>query len=223
MLKEDARKLPKTRTDMRILHKAYSPREPENRLEYTNLDFSGDTVTMAVGDSKEGWAQALDHYFQFLTNREYAKINTIIVEYDSIRPRGERLHIFGGTASGYESMMTMLDKIHKVIVSAGARKGKKYIQLAPIDLLDIANIIGENVVSGGVRRTSEIGLIDQNDEECIQAKSNLYRQVNGHWEIDKSIAHRQMSNNSIFYRKNLPESSFTGICSRCAIPGSPDG
>jgi len=69
VLKEDARKLPKIRTDMRILHKAYSPREPENRLEYTNLDFSGDTVTMAVGDSKEGWAQALDHYFQFLTNR----------------------------------------------------------------------------------------------------------------------------------------------------------
>ena len=117
-------------------------------------------------------------------------------------------------------MMTMLDKIHKVIVSAGARKGKKYIQLAPIDLLDIANIIGENVVSGGVRRTSEIGLIDQNDEECIQAKSNLYRQVNGHWEIDKSIAHRQMSNNSIFYRKKPAESSFTGICSRCAIRGA---
>ncbi len=49
--------------------------------------------------------------------------------------------------------------------------------LKPIDLLDIANIIGENVVSGGVRRTSEIGLIDAEDETCIQAKSHLYRQV----------------------------------------------
>ena len=29
----------------------------------------------------------------------------------------------------------------------------------------------------------------------------LYRQVDGRWEIDKTIAHRQMSNNSIFYRK----------------------
>ena len=201
VLKEDAQKLPKIRTDMKILHKAYSPREPEKRLEYTNLDFSGDTVTMAVGDSKEGWAQALDHYFQFLTNREYAKINTIIVEYDSIRPRGERLHIFGGTASGYESMMTMLDKIHRVVTAAGIRKGKQYIHLAPIDLLDIANIIGENVVSGGVRRTSEIGLIDADDETCIQAKSQLYRNVAGRWEIDKSIAHRQMSNNSIYYQK----------------------
>ena len=48
-----------------------------------------------------------------------------------------------------------------------------------------------------MRRTSEIGLIDQDDEDCIQAKSGLYRQVNGRWEIDKSLAHRQMSNNSI--------------------------
>lgn len=113
----------------------------------------------------------------------------------------ERLKNFGGTASGYESMMTMLDKIHKVIVSAGARDHAKRTQLQPIDLLDIANIIGENVVSGGVRRTSEIGLIDANDKTCIEAKSRLYRQVNGRWEIDKSIAHRQMSNNSIYYRE----------------------
>ena len=52
-----------------------------------------------------------------------------------------------------------------------------------------------------MRRTSEIGLIDQDDTECIQAKGNLYRQVGGRWEIDKAIAHRQMSNNSIFYRR----------------------
>ena len=52
-----------------------------------------------------------------------------------------------------------------------------------------------------MRRTSEIGLIDADDETCIQAKSQLYRSVGGRWEIDKSIAHRQMSNNSIYYRQ----------------------
>ena len=97
--------------------------------------------------------------------------------------------------------MTMLDKIHKVVRNAGARDGAKRTKLKPIDLLDIANIIGENVVSGGVRRTSEIGLIDAEDKTCIEAKNKLYRQVNGRWEIDRSIAHRQMSNNSIYYRK----------------------
>ena len=200
VLKEDAAKLPKIRTDVKILHKAYNARPKEERLEFTNLAFTQDDVTISIGDSKEGWAQALDHYFNILTSSEYNKIKTIIVEYDSIRPRGERLKVFGGTASGYESMMTMLDKINKVVAAAGIRSGENRTQLLPIDLLDIANIIGENVVSGGVRRTSEIGLIDADDEACIKAKSNLYRQVNGRWEMDKSISHRQMSNNSIFYR-----------------------
>ncbi len=201
VLKSDAEKLPPIRTNLEIIHKAYNPRAKENRLEYTGVSFSGDTVTLAIGDSKEGWAQAIDRYFDVLTNQEYSKIRRIVVEYDSIRPRGERLKVFGGTASGYESMMAMLDKIHRVIASAGLRDGTARTKLKPIDLLDIANIIGENVVSGGVRRTSEIGLIDQDDAECIQAKSQLYRQVNGRWEIDRNIAHRQMSNNSIFYRR----------------------
>ena len=200
VLKDDAKKLPLIRTNLEIIHRAYSPRQKDQRLEYTGLSFSGDTAQLTIGDSKEGWAQAIDHYFNILTNTEYMKISKIVVDYDSIRPRGERLKVFGGTASGYESMMTMLDKIHNIIAAAGRRDGSVRTRLRPIDLLDIANIIGENVVSGGVRRTSEIGLIDQDDAECIQAKSDLYRQIGGRWEIDKSIAHRQMSNNSIFYR-----------------------
>lgn len=201
VLGEDAQKLPPIRTDLKILHKAYDAKPKDERLEYTDLSFTKNSVTLSVGDSKEGWAQALAHYFEILTNKEYAKIKEIVVVYDSIRPRGERLKTFGGTASGYESMMAMLDKIHKVVAGAGARDGLKITKLKPIDLLDIANIIGENVVSGGVRRTSEIGLVDAGDRDCIEAKSKLYRQVKGRWEIDKKIAHRQMSNNSIYYRK----------------------
>ena len=201
VLQSDADKLPPVRTDLEILHKSYDPVPPYARLEYTDLTFAHDTATLNVGDSKEGWAQALTHYFDLLSNREYRKIHRLIVVYDSIRPKGERLRTFGGTASGFGSMMAMIDKIHKVITAAGQREGAVWVPLRPIDLLDIANIIGENVVSGGVRRTSEIGLIDADDQACIQAKSNLYRQMRGRWEIDKSIAHRQMSNNSIFYRK----------------------
>jgi adenosylcobalamin-dependent ribonucleoside-triphosphate reductase len=201
VLQQDADELPPVRTDIKILHKSYDPRPMDQRLEFTDLTFTRDTATMSIGDSKEGWAQALQHYFELLTNREYSAINKLVVVYDSIRPKGERLKTFGGTASGFNSMMTMLDKIHKVITAAGMRSEKVWTALRPIDLLDIANIIGENVVSGGVRRTSEIGLIDADDQTCIQAKSQLYRQVNGRWEIDKNIAHRQMSNNSIYYRK----------------------
>lgn len=221
VLKEDAAKLPKIRTDMKILHKAYDARPVGERLEFTDVDFSGNTATLSVGDSKEGWAQALERYFDIMTNSEYVKIKEIVVVYDSIRPRGERLKNFGGTASGYESMMTMLDKIHKVVSGAGARDHAKRTQLQPIDLLDIANIIGENVVSGGVRRTSEIGLIDATDKTCIEAKSHLYRQVNGRWEIDKSIAHRQMSNNSIYYRKKPTREMFHWHLQQMRYSGEP--
>ena len=201
VLQSDADKLPPVRTDLEILHKSYDPVPPYARLEYTDLTFAHDTATLNIGDSKEGWAQALTHYFDLLSNREYRRIHRLIVVYDSIRPKGDKLRTFGGTASGHGSMMTMLDKIHRVVAAAGQRADAVWTPLRPIDLLDIANIIGENVVSGGVRRTSEIGLIDADDEACIRAKSRLYRQVHGRWEIDKAIAHRQMSNNSIYYRE----------------------
>ena len=153
VLKSDADQLPPVRTDLKILHKSYDPVPAGERLEYTNLTFQRDTATLAIGDSKEGWAQALGRYFELITNREYEGITTLVVNYDSIRPKGERLKTFGGTASGSGSMMTMLDKIHKVVTAAGARDGKVRTQLRPIDLLDIANIIGENVVSGGDRKS----------------------------------------------------------------------
>ena len=189
VLQSDADKLPPVRTDLEILHKSYDPVPPYARLEYTDLTFAHDTATLNVGDSKEGWAQALTHYFDLLSNREYRKIHRLIVVYDSIRPKGERLRSFGGTASGFGSMMAMIDKIHKVITAAGQREGAVWVSLRPIDLLDIANIIGENVVSGGVRRTSEIGLIDADDQACIQAKSNLYRKKPTreklHWHLQQ--------------------------------------
>ncbi len=201
VLKEDAEKLPEIRADLKLVHKEYEPRPRQDRLEYTNLTFLRDAATITIGDSKEGWVQALDHYFVLLINREYRKLKTIVMDYDNIRPRGERLKTFGGTASGYESMRTMMEKIHRVITLSGIKNLSSHTSLEPINLLDIANIIGENVVSGGVRRTSEIGLIDADDEKCITAKSKLYKQVDGKWVLDSGISHRQMSNNSIFYRK----------------------
>ncbi|MEE1199425.1 MAG: ribonucleoside-triphosphate reductase, adenosylcobalamin-dependent [Christensenellales bacterium] len=221
VLKSDAQKLPRLRTDITMIHKAYNALPPDGRLEYTCVNFSGEIATLSIGDSKEGWAQALEHYFNFLSNREFAKLRQIVVNYDSIRPRGERLKVFGGTASGYESMMSMLDKIHRVITSAGIRDNAVRTMLKPIDLMDIANIIGENVVSGGVRRTSEICLIDQDDTECIQAKNNLYRQVGGKWEIDKALAHRQMSNNSIFYRRKPTREQLHWHISQMRYSGEP--
>ena len=72
-----------------------------------------------------------------------------------------------------------------------------------IDILDIATIISENVVSGGVRRSAMMVICDEDDEEVINAKRNIYKVVDGNWIEDTEISHRKMSNNSILYTERL--------------------
>jgi adenosylcobalamin-dependent ribonucleoside-triphosphate reductase len=201
VLKSDVAKLPKIRKSIDIIHKDYEAIDKSFREDNTSIEFNGDMVKIIVGDSKEGWKEALYHYFRVLYAKEYRKINTIIIDYDNVRKKGERLKTFGGTASGHESIKNMFTKIHKIIKKRGSLVDSEYFALKPIDCLDFANIIGENVVVGGVRRTAEIGLIDTDDNECIEAKTNMYQVVDGKWIENKDILHRRMSNNSIMYYK----------------------
>ncbi len=202
ILKDDVQQLPKVRTDYELIHQDYSPVSKSDREDSTSLHFSRNaSVKIIVGDSKEGWTQALDYYIKVLYSNEYRDIKTLIINYDHVRPKGEKLKTFGGTASGHESLKNMFFKIDRVIKKLGVIHSAKRVKLKPIDCMDIANIIGENVVVGGVRRTAEIVLVDADDTECIDAKSELYKQIDGQWIVDKEIIHRQMSNNSIFYRE----------------------
>jgi len=202
ILKDDVNQLPKVRTDYELIHQDYSPVAKTDREDSTSLHFSRNaSVKITVGDSKEGWTQALDYYIKVLYSNEYRDITTIVINYDHVRPKGEKLKTFGGTASGHESLKNMFFKIDRVMKKLGVIHSAKRVKLKPIDCLDISNIIGENVVVGGVRRTAEIVLVDSDDKECIDAKSNLYKQIDGQWIVDKEIIHRQMSNNSIYYRE----------------------
>lgn len=202
VLKSDVARLPKLRTDFEIIHEDYTPIEQSLREDSTSLEFAhNNTVKIIIGDSKEGWVQSLDFFLKILYSNEYRTITTIVVNYNHVRPKGELLKTFGGTASGHSSLKNMFTKIAGLIHKRGVVTGDNLVKLKPIDCLDIANIIGENVVVGGVRRTAEIVLVDSDDKECIEAKSSLYKQIDGQWIVDKDIIHRQMSNNSIYYQE----------------------
>lgn len=226
ILKDDIAKVPKIRTDYELIHKDYSAIPPKEREDSSSLEFFyNNTVKITVGDSKEGWVQSLDYFFKLLYSNEYRNIKTIIVDYDHVRTKGEKLNTFGGTASGHTSLKNMFEKINKVIKKAGLRDSvlddMKRVKLRPIDALDIANIIGENVVVGGVRRTAEIILVDQDDIEAIDAKSNLYKQIDGQWVVDKEIIHRQMSNNSIYYTRKPSRDKLKWQLERMRYSGEP--
>jgi ribonucleoside-diphosphate reductase alpha chain/ribonucleoside-triphosphate reductase len=196
VLKSDVKKLPKVRTDLKIIHEAYSPLPKDKREDLTSIIFESNTAHIIVGDSKEGWVESLDYYLSILYKKEYREVKTIIFNYNHVRPKGEKLKTFGGTASGYESLREMFLRIDKIIKMDYYGNLKK---LRPIDCLDIANIIGQNVVVGGVRRTSEVVLFDEDDQGILNAKNNLYEQIDGKWIKNEAIDYREMSNNSIFY------------------------
>jgi len=201
VLKSDVARLPKLRTDFEVIHEDYTPVPKQTREDSTSIDFShNNTVKIIIGDSKEGWVQSLDFFIKILYSNEYRRINTVVINYNNVRPKGELLKTFGGTASGHTSLKNMFTKITNVVRRRGVVLGDALVKLLPIDCLDIANIIGENVVVGGVRRTAEIVLVDSDDKECIEAKNALYKQIDGQWIVDHDIIHRQMSNNSIYYQ-----------------------
>jgi ribonucleoside-diphosphate reductase alpha chain/ribonucleoside-triphosphate reductase len=222
ILTSDVEKLPKVRTDYELVHKDYTPVPKTEREDSTSLDFYfNNTVKITVGDSKEGWVQSLDFFFKLIYSNEYRDIKTVIVNYDNVRPKGEKLKSFGGTASGHESLKNMFEKINRVMKKAGLISQQKRVKLKAIDCLDIANIIGENVVVGGVRRTAEIVLLDADDKESIEAKTNLYKQIDGQWIVDKELLHRQMSNNSIYYTKKPSREMFHWQLEQMRYSGEP--
>jgi ribonucleotide reductase alpha subunit len=202
ILPDDVAKLPKVRNDINIIDNYYKPVPKNERKEFTELTFLNNTTAkIIIGDSKEGWCDALDLFLKLHYDKFYKKIDTLMICYDHIRPKGERLKTFGGYASGHESVQIMFNKMEKVIKNSNNVFNDRFVKLKPIDCLDFANILGENVVSGGVRRTSEVGLADKDDIEVLQAKTNLYSLVDGKWQVNQDIIHRNMSNNSIFYKK----------------------
>jgi adenosylcobalamin-dependent ribonucleoside-triphosphate reductase len=191
---------------------------PKEEMEHTYFVRSKEdpaVITLMVGDSKEGWCEALDLFFKMVTLSEFEGLKRLIIDYSYVRPEGERLKRFGGRASGHKSLKRMFEKMNRVF------NGREYGNLKTIDILDIATIISENVVSGGVRRSAMMVICDEEDEEVINAKRNIYQVVDGNWVEDPEISHRKMSNNSILYTHRPSLERIKQIINSIKINGEP--
>jgi ribonucleoside-triphosphate reductase len=192
--KEFAAALPPVRTDVEIIHEPFTQRYPIVKQPDTQMFILEEKqkAVIHVGDSKEGWVDSLRTFFRLLTDKQYENIKSIGIYYDYIRPKGARLNTFGGTASGYEPLKEMFEGIASVFrneidpsLAPLEDAGNGYKKVRPIHILDIGNLIGNNVVVGGVRRTAEIFLMDADDYESIFAKYGL----NGIWD---EVKHKEV-------------------------------
>lgn len=191
VLPTDVSKISRFYKNITLKSSTYNPVPKAERLEFTQItqNNTGDYL-ITVGDSKEGWTDAMYLYLQLMQKPD---TETIIFNYDSVRGKGELLKTFGGRAAGPDSIRLMVEGIHNIITTAPE------IWLRPVDYMDIIDTIAYYVVVGGVRRSSTLCLFDIKDDEIRHAKDGLW--VEGSPNYGK--VWRGMSNNSIYF-ENTP-------------------
>ena len=141
-----------------------------------------DYVYYKLPDTREGWvlanARLIDMHFN-QTNPENKQ--KLVLDISDIRPYGAKIHGFGGTASGPMPLVEMVFEINQII---NDRVGG---HLTSVDGTDICNLIGKTVVAGNVRRSAELALGSNDDQDFITMKQDK----------DKLYHHRWASNNSV--------------------------
>lgn len=178
VLPEDVAKLPHMGINIQVINRPYEP--AKKGLEHTWHLKTDNRWKIFVGDSREGWVTALRLFLEAC--RETGSI--IEMEYNAVRPAGSRIKTFGGRAPGPQGIMEMFTNIAEVVNKA---QGK----LKPIDVMDINNYIGKNVIIGGTRRSSQVALGSLEDNAFVEAKKDLW--------VTRENLQRTMSNNSAIF------------------------
>lgn len=128
---------------------------------------SQETRRFVVGDSIEGWADAVKvlvkAYFQGKAMPRF--------DFRDIRPKGARLITSGGKAPGPQPLQLCLQKLQGVMDEA-LKRGRG-TRLKPIEVHDMLCHIADAVLAGGIRRAAMIVLFDRDDQEMLNCKSNL--------------------------------------------------
>lgn len=176
--------------------------DPGNSISNQTGEYLSEFGPMyVVPDTREGWVESVKLLLEsyLLPNKQ-----RLSFDYSLIRPRGAAIKTFGGTAPGPKPLMrlhTMLDKI------LGNREGEI---LTDVDIADIANLIGDCVVSGNVRRSALLAYGRKESKNFLNLKNaeifperNSYNPENPGWAY--------MSNNSV--------RAFVGDDLSAVIPG----
>jgi ribonucleoside-diphosphate reductase alpha chain len=114
-----------------------------------------------IGDSTEGWAEALSFGLHAWWEGEDVTFDTSF-----LRPTGAILKTKGGRASGPGPLISMLALLRSTLLS---RQGG-FLRTTDAHLMMCA--VGEAAVQGGVRRTAMISLFDWDDDAMRHIKSS---------------------------------------------------
>ena len=157
-----------------------------------------------IGDSIEGWADAIKVVFKSYTG---GSISTPEFDFSDIRHKGAQLVTSGGKAPGPQPLK---DCIHKLTgILEAKQNGDK---LTTTEVHDMVCHIADAVLAGGIRRAALISLFSADDEEMIACKSGAW------WENNPQRG--RANNSATLLRHKITKDFFMDLWKRVEASGA---
>ena len=174
------------------------------KLPPVNKPYEKRTKRYLIGDSIEGWADAIKVLMKSYLNGKSSKI---VFDYSDIRPKGARLVTSGGKAPGPQPLKECIVKIRGIF--SEKEDGE---QLTTLEVHDIVCYIADAVLAGGIRRAALISLFSADDTEMISCKSGNW------WETDPQRG--RANNSAVLMRHKITKKFFMDLWKRVELSGS---
>ena len=156
-----------------------------------------------IGDSIEGWADAIKHLMEAYMHGK----SMPIFDFSDIREKGQPLITSGGKAPGPQPLKDCLHNLQKILdcVEDGG-------QLTPLQVHDMMCYIADAVLAGGIRRAALICLFNIDDEEMLTCKFGNW------WELNPQRA--RSNNSAVIVRSRVTEKDFKNLWEKIKASGS---
>jgi len=174
------------------------------KLPPVNKPYTKRTRRFLIGDSIEGWADAIKVLMKSYLNGKSSRIE---FDYSDIRTKGARLVTSGGKAPGPQPLKECILKIRGILDNH-----EDGDQLTTLEVHDIICHIADAVLAGGIRRAALISLFSADDDSMMGCKTGKWYELN---------AQRGRANNSAcLMRHKITKEFFMDIWKRVELSGS---
>lgn len=153
-----------------------------------------------VDDSREGWVDLIKVVLNSYAGKGYYPEN---IDYSQVRPKGSPIKGFGGTASGPQPLIDLVESLTNLLDP----EDEPY-KITSSHIVDIFNYVGKCVVAGGIRRTAEIMFGNADDKDFVELKQDKEALMDRRWA----------SNNSIFGKVGM---DYSEVAESIAVNGEP--
>lgn len=176
------------------------------RADQTGVEIEGNSVTISVGDSRQGWVKSYQTLLELSSDDRFTGDVEVSIDLGSVRPAGERLKGFGGVANPIR-LPALYERCVKVLNRAIGRK------LSPIECCLLIDEAAACVVAGNIRRSAGMRQGNSDDAEFAVAKDNLWQQDDqGNWRIDPDRDVLRMANHTrVYHHKPTLQESIDAV------------